>query len=131
MPLSTYNNQKEYNKNLYDLNLILDKNKDANQSDDIDINIEEKINNFISFQKTKKFANFITNFDTILLKLIENNINYEIMFVEYDKEQISVKIKIDNYSLSNLNNQIKEKFLKFKTELKEQSLFHIKIFIND
>ena len=133
LPLSymAYSNKKEYNKNLYDLNLILDKNKDANQSDDIDINIEEKINNFISFQKTKKFANFITNFDTILLKLIENNINYEIMFVEYDKEQISVKIKIDNYSLSNLNNQIKEKFLKFKTELKEQSLFHIKIFIND
>ena len=56
LPLSyiTYKNQKEYNRNLYDLNLILNKNKDANQSDDNDINIEDKINSFISFQKTRR-----------------------------------------------------------------------------
>ena len=133
LPLSyiTYNNQKEYNKNLYDLNLILNKNKHANKSDDNDINIEDKINNFISFQKTKKIADFISNFDTILLKMIENNISFEIMFVELKKEQINVIIKIYNYNLSKLNDLIKGKFLKFETETKEQSLFHIKIFIND
>jgi len=133
LPLSyiTYNNQKEYNKNLYDLNLILNKNKDANKSDDNDINIEDKVNSFISFQKTKKIVNFITNFDTILLKLIENNISFEIMFVEFNKEQINVIIKIYNYNLSKLNDLIKGKFLKFETITKEQSLFHIKIFIND
>ena len=132
LPLSfiTYKNQKEYSRNLYDLNLILNKNKDVNQSGDNDINIEDKINSFISFQKNKKIANFITNFDTILLKLIEDNINYEIIFVEFNKEQINVKIKIYNYNLSKLNDLIKEKFLKFETETKEQSLFHIKIFIN-
>ena len=133
MPLSyiTYKNQKEYNKNLNHLNLILNKNKDTNQSDDNDINIEDKINNFISFQKTKKIAVFIKNFDIILLKLIENNINYEIMFIELNKEQINVKMKIANYDLLILNDLIKEQFLKFETEKDDQSLFHIKIFIND
>ena len=133
LPLSyiTYKNHKEYNKNLNDLNLILNKNKDANQSDNNDIHIEDKINSFISFQRTKKIANFITNFDTILLRLIENSINYEIMFIELNKERINVKIKIKNYNLSKLNDLIKEKFLRFETETKDQSLFHIKIFIND
>ena len=133
LPLSyiTYKNQKEYSRNLYDLNLILNKNKDVNQSGDNDINIEDKINSFISFQKNKKVANFITNFDKIVLKLIENNINFEIMFVEFNKKQINVKIRIANYDLSKLNDLIKEQFLKFETEKDDQSLFHIKIFIND
>ena len=133
MPLSyiTYKNEKEYNKNLYNLNLILNKNKSANQSDDNVINIEDKINNFISIQKNKKIAVFIKNFDTILTKLIENNINYEIMFVELNKEQINVKMKIANYDLLKLNDLIKEQFLKFETEKDDQSLFDIKIFIND
>ena len=133
LPLSyiTYKNEKEYNKNLYNLNLILNKNKSANQSDDNVTNIEDKINNFISIQKNKKIAVFITNFDTILTELIENNINYEIMFVEFNKEQINVKIKIANYNLSKLNDLIKEKFLEFETEKDDQSLFDIKIFIND
>jgi len=133
LPLSyiTYENQKVYNKNLNNLNLILKKNKGVKQSDDNGLDFKDKIKNFISIQKNKKIAKFITNFDTILLKLIEDNINYEIMFVEFNKEQINVKIKIYNYNLSKLNNLIKEKFLKFETETKEQSLFHIKIFIND
>ena len=133
LPLSyiTYNNQKKYNKNLYDLNLILNKNKYVNQSGDNDINIEDKINSFISFQKNKKIANFITNFDKIVLKLIENNFNFEIMFVEFNKEQINVKMRIANYDLSKLNDLIKEQFLKFETEKDDQSLFHIEIFTND
>ena len=133
LPLSyiTYKNQKEYSRNLYDLNLILNKNKDVNQSGDNDINIEDKINSFISFQENKKIANFITNFDKIVLKLIENNFNFEILFVEFNKEQINVKMRIANYDLSKLNDLIKEQFLKFETEKDDQSLFHIKIFTND
>ena len=83
------------------------------------------------FKKTRRLLNFIINFDTILLKLIENNINFEIMFVEFNKEQINVKMKITNYDLLKLNDLIKEQFLKFETEKNDQSLFHIKIFIND
>ena len=72
--------------------------------------MKTKINNFISIQKTKKIAVFIKNFDTILSELIENNINYEIMYVEFNKEQINVKIKIANYNLLKLNDLIKENF---------------------
>ena len=53
------------------------------------------------------------------------------MFVEFNKEQINVKMRIANYDLSKLNDLIKEQFLKFETEKDDQSLFHIKIFIND
>ena len=69
--------------------------------------------------------------DFIEKPLIENNINFEIMFVEFNKKQINVKIRIANYDLSKLNDLIKEQFLKFETEKDDQSLFHIKIFIND
>ena len=133
MPLSyiTYKNQKDYNKNLNDLNFILNKSKASNQLDYTEINIEDKINNFISFQKNKKIAVFIKNFDIILTKLIESNTNYEIEYIELKKEHIDVKMKITNYDLLMLNELIKEQFLKFETEKNDTSLFHIKIFIND
>ena len=133
LPLSyiTYKNQKDYKKNLNDLNFILNKSKYSNQLDYTEINIEEKINNFISFQKTKKIAVFIKNFDIILTKLIESDTNYEIEYVELEKEHIDVKMKITNYDLLMLNELIKERFLKFQTEKYDTSLFHIKIFIND
>ena len=96
-----------------------------------EINIEDKINNFISFQKTKKIAVFIKNFDIILSKLIENGTNYEIEYIELKKEHINLKMKINNYDLLILNELIKKQFLKFETEKNDASLFHIKIFIND
>ena len=93
LPLSyiTYKNQKDYNNNLNDLNFILNKSKASNQLDYTEINIEDKINNFISFQKTKKIAVFIKNFDIILTKLIESGTNYEIEYIELKKEHIRCK----------------------------------------
>ena len=95
------------------------------------IDIEDKINNFISFQKTKKIAVFIKNFDIILTKLIESGTNYEIEYIELKKEHIDVKIKITNYDSLILNELMKKQFLNFETEKNDASLFHIKIFIND
>ena len=133
LPLSyiTYKNQKDYNKNLNDLNFILNKSKASNQLDYTKINIEDKINNFISFQKTKKIAVFIKNFDIILTKLIESGTNYEIEYIELKKEHIDVKMKITNYDSLIFNNLMEKQFLKFETEKNDASLFHIKIFIND
>jgi len=133
LPLSyiTYKNQKEYNNNLNDLNFILNKSKASNQLDYSEINIEDKIKKFISFQKNKKITVFIKNFDIILTKLIESGTNYEIEFIELKKDHIDVKMKITNYDLLMLNKLIKERFLKFETEKYDTSLFIIKIFIND
>ena len=116
LPLSyiTYKNQKDYNKNLNDLNFILNKNKASNQLDYNEINIEDKINNFISFQKTKKIAVFIKNFDIILTKLIESGTNYEIEYIELKKEHIDVKMKITNYDSLILNELMKKQFLNLR-----------------
>ena len=64
------------------------------------------------FKKTRRLPSFIINFDTILLKLIENNINFEIMFIEFNKEQINVKIKIYNYNLLQVKRPNKRKIFK-------------------
>ena len=123
LPLSyiTYKNQKDYNKNLNDLNFILNKSKVSNQLDYTEINIEDKINNFISFQKTKKIAVFIKNFDIILTKLIENGTNYEIEYIELKKEHIDVKMKITNYDLLILNELIKNNF----QNLRQKKMTHL------
>ena len=102
-----------------------------NQQKYNEISVEDKINNFISIQKNKKIAFFTENFDVILSKLIENDSNYEIEYIELKKEHINLKMKINNYDLLKLNELIKERFLKFETEKNDTSLFHIKIFIND
>ena len=97
----------------------------------VEINIEDKINNFISIQKTKKISLFIRKFDITLSKLIKNNTNYEIEYIELKKDHINVKMKITDYNLLKLNELIKEQFIKFETEKKDTSLFQIKLFIND
>ena len=133
LPLSytTYENQKDYNENLKDLNFILNKNIAANQQKYNEISVKDKINNFISIQKTKKIAFFIKNFDIILSKLIENGANYEIEYIELRKEHINLKMKINSYDLLKLNELIKEQFLRFETEQSDTSSFNIKISIND
>ena len=133
LPLSylTYKNQKDYNTIVYDLNLILNKNIAATQLNDIGINIKDKIDNFISIQKKKKLSVFIANFNTILSKLVKDDTNYEIEYIELAKQYINVNMKITNYNLLKLNELIKEQFLKFETIEIDSSLFQIKIFIDD
>ena len=133
LPLSyiTYKNQKDYNKNLKDLNFILNKNIGTNQQNYNEISVKDKVNNFISIQKTKKITYFIENFHIILSKLIENGTNYEIEYIELKKEHINLKMKINSYDLLKLNGLIKEQFLRFETEQNDSSSFNIKIFIND
>ena len=133
LPLSfiTYKNQEYYNENLNNLNFILNKNIAANQQKYNEISVENKINNFISIQKTKKIAFFTKNFDVILSKLIENGTNYEIKYIKLKKEHINVMMTINSYDLSQLNGLINEQFLRFETEQNDTSSFNIKIFIND